>query len=276
MVLPVGKTRTLTSAFHQAGVKGVLYILLQKFKMTWRRGELWELGKFLGLRADIVRLDGCKFSIDEASVPANVIDLLLSNQYELPERKALKSFLNPELPLVELGACIGVLSCVSNRILHNPKNHVAVEANPVLLPILRSNRDLNSCHFTVINAAVAHGSESVVLNVSDNVLASSLHIQGENSVVIPAISLERLVSDYGFERCTLLCDIEGAELDVVAHEISTIRQHVDTIIMETHDRLVGKEPTMVMIDRLEAAGFNIARRDGDVLVFVNGPQHHSR
>jgi hypothetical protein len=33
---------------------------------------------------------------------------------------------------------------------------------------------------------------------------------------------------------------------------------------------------MVMIDRLEAAGFNIARRDGDVLVFVNGPQHHSR
>ena len=272
-VFSVGKTRTLTSVLYQAGVKGVLDLIVRKLKMTWRSGEVWELGRFLGRPTGIVRLDGCRFTIDKTSVPANVINLLLSHQYELPERVALKSFLNPSLPLVELGACIGVLSCVSNRVLQNPENHVAVEANPELLPLLQENRDRNLCHFTIVHAALAHGAPSVTLNVSDNVLASSLQVENAREVVVPAISLERLINDFKFQRCTLLCDIEGAEVDLVENEIATIAERVETIIMETHERLVGEDVTLQMIKRLETAGFHIAQRDGDVFVFVNGGGH---
>ena len=124
---------------------------------------------------DIMRLDGCKFSIAKDPVPANVVDLLLLDRYEEPERKALKKFLDPELPVVELGACIGVVSCLTNRRLHKPNKHVVVEANPALLPLLEQNRDRNDCQFKIVHAAVSHGARTITFNVDDNILASSVH-----------------------------------------------------------------------------------------------------
>lgn len=270
------KRRTLSATFHRVGIKGVLDLILQKAKMTWRTGEVWELGKFLGQPSEIVRLEGCRFSIDRKSVPANVIDLLLSHRYEQPEREALKLFLNPELPIIEFGACIGVVSCVSNRMLHKPTDHVVVEANPALLPLLQENRDRNDCHFTIVHAAVAHGVETIALNLSDNVLASSLQLKTNRAVVAPAVKLGDLLKDFGYERCTLLCDIEGSEVELVQHEIEIISERVVTIMMETHERLVGEKPTLAMIESLQNAGFDIAHRDGDVLVLVNGRLHGRR
>jgi len=134
--VPAHKARILSRAFQQDGARGVLDVLAYKLKSTWRRGEVWQLGRFVGMPTDIVRLDGCKFSIAQDRVPANVVDLLLSDLYEEPERKALTRFVNPELPVVELGACIGVVSCLTNRRLRAPEKHVVVEANPALLPLL--------------------------------------------------------------------------------------------------------------------------------------------
>ncbi|HET9480056.1 MAG TPA: hypothetical protein VFO72_11955, partial [Pyrinomonadaceae bacterium] len=134
------KTLTLTRVFQQDGPRGVFALMLQKLLMTWRRGEVWELGKFIGRSSRIARLDGCKFTIDPAVVPANVTYLLLTNQYEQPEREALNRFLDRDVPVVELGACAGVISCLTNRRLTDPKRHVVVEANPAMQPVLEENR----------------------------------------------------------------------------------------------------------------------------------------
>lgn len=268
MSVSLQKTRVLSRAFQQDGARGVLEVLAQKLKSTWRRGEVWQLGRFLGMPTDIVRLDGCKFTIDREFVPANVIDLLLSQRYEEPERKALKIFLNPDLPVVELGACIGVVSCLVNRRLRKPENHVVVEANSALLPILEHNRARNSCHFKIVNGAVAYDGERISFNVSENILASSIH--GEDQpVMVSTVTLQRLLDQYGFERATLICDIEGAELQLVEHELKTLSERVDVIIIELHDRIVGDAPTQQMLARLETAGFEIVNRDGDVVVLVS-------
>ena len=269
MALAEQKARILSRAFQKDGARGVVGVLAQKLKATWRRGEVWQLGRFLGMTTDIVRVDGCKFTIDKSVVPQNVIDLLLSHQYEEPERQALKEYLDPNVPVVELGACIGVVSCLSNRLLRHPEKHVVVEANPALLPILRHNRERNKCRFEIVHGAVSYGAETITFNVNENILASSLQGGKQQAVVVSTVTLERLIKDHDFERVTLLSDIEGGELQLVANEIEMLRKRVGTIIMELHDRIVGEAPTRQMLANLEAAGFKIAKRDGDVIVLQN-------
>ena len=266
MSVPAQKARILSRAFQQDGARGVVDVLASKLKSTWRRGEVWQLGRFVGLRTDIVRVDGCKFSIAADRVPANVVDLLLSDLYEEPERKALTKFVHRELPVVELGACIGVVSCLTNRRLRQPEKHVVVEANPALLPLLEDNRARNGCQFKIINAAVSYGAETITFNVDDNILASSVHSGERHGVEVETTTLERLLNQHGFARATLICDIEGAELQLVEHELQTLSARVATIIMELHDRIVGHEPTERMLTRLGSAGFKVVNRDGDVVV----------
>lgn len=266
MSVALSKTRILSEAFQRDGARGVLDVFLQKVLKTWRRGEVWQLGRFVGMPTEIVRLDGCKFTLDETLLPAKVIDLLLEDHYEEPEREALKQFLDPELPVIELGACLGVISCLTNRRLLHPEKHVVVEANPALAPLIEQNRERNRCRFKIVNAAVTYGGETIAFNVSDNILASSLHAEEQQSVVVSTVTLRRLLEKHGFERVTLICDIEGAELELVENEVDVLRERVSTIIMELHDRIVGDEPTKRMLERLQSAGFQILSKDRDVVV----------
>ena len=44
--------------------------------------------------------------------------------------------LRRDLPVVELGGSIGVVACVTNRLLKDRKAHLVVEANPLAIPHL--------------------------------------------------------------------------------------------------------------------------------------------
>lgn len=266
MSATVSKSRVLSRAFQQDGAWGVLDVLVQKLQITWRRGEVWQLGRFVGMPTEIVRLDGCKFTLDEKLLPANVVDLLLENNYEGPERDALKKYLDPEFPVIELGACLGIVSCLTNRRLRQPEKHVVVEANPTLVPMLAENRERNGCSFRIVHAALSYGADRITFKVNDNILASSLNGDEQRAVVVSTVTLQLLLEETGFERATLICDIEGAELHLVEHELDLLRERVSTIIMELHDRMVGDEPTKQMLERLESVGFRIVSKDRDVVV----------
>lgn len=266
MSATVSKSRVLSKAFQRDGARGVLDVLVQKLQITWRRGEVWQLGRFVGMPTQIVRLDGCKFTLDEKLLPANVVDLLLENNYEAPEREALKKYLDPELPVIELGGCLGIVSCLTNRRLRQPEKHIVVEANPTLVPLLAQNRERNGCSFKIVLAALSYGADRITFKVNDNILASSLNGDEQRAVVVSTVTLQLLLDEMGFERVTLICDIEGAELQLVEHELDVLREHVSTIIMELHDRMVGDEPTQRMLERLESVGFRIVSKDRDVVV----------
>ncbi len=266
MSATVSKSRILSRAFQQDGARGVLDVLVRKLQKTWRRGEVWQLGRFVGMRTEIVRLDGCKFTLDEKSLPANVVHLLLENNYEAPERDALKKYLDPELPVIELGGCLGIVSCITNRRLRQPEKHVVVEANRTLAPLLAGNRDRNGCSFKIVHAALSYGADRINFKVNDNILASSLNGEAQRGVLVSTVTLQLLLDETGFERVTLICDIEGAELQLVEHELDLLRERVSMIIMELHDRMVGDEPTQRMLERLESVGFRMVSKDRDVVV----------
>ncbi len=78
------------------------------------------------------------------------------DQYEIDERRLIKQFVRPEDSVIELGACLGVVSCVTNRLLQNPSRHLVVEANPYLISWLAQNRSLNGSEFIIEHCAVGN------------------------------------------------------------------------------------------------------------------------
>ena len=107
-----------------------------------------------GRPSAVARLDGCRFRLDTPEVSDALRYLLLSGKHEKSERILVKKYVDADLPLVELGGALGVVSCVANKLLTRPDQHVVVAANPALIPILLDNRDRNGCRFTVVNRAI--------------------------------------------------------------------------------------------------------------------------
>jgi FkbM family methyltransferase len=147
--------------------------------------------------------------------------------------------------------------------------HVVVEANPALVPLLMQNRDLNGCRFAVLNRAVAHGAPVMEFHVADDVLSSSLHVPGRQSVAVPTTTLRGVLDEQQFERCTVICDIEGAELELVEHESDTLSSRVAMLIVELHDRLVGPAQASRIRKMLDDAGFEPVDRVWETIAFRN-------
>jgi FkbM family methyltransferase len=212
-----------------------------------------------------VRLDDCTF--DLAGITNDSIRIeLIANQYELPERQAVIRYLRRDLPVVELGASMGVVACMTNKLLKDPTAHVVVEANPLAIPQLELNRKLNGRRFQILNCAIAYGADSISFRPSSDMAASSITRDGEESpVTVQTISLGQLVHDRGFKRFNLVCDIEGLEYDLVCQEADVLK-NADTIIMETHARYIGEEKFAAMMTKLGELGFRTVEQIGFVVV----------
>jgi hypothetical protein len=74
-----------------------------------------------------------------------------------------------------------------------------------------------------------------------------------------------LITHRGFNRFTLICDIEGVEYDLVCQE-TEVPKNADTIIMETHDRFIGTEKSGLMMTKLEGLGFSLVEKTEFVVV----------
>lgn len=241
------KARTFVRVLRHDGLKKSFELASMKVNSC--------LGKVIEKRGNLVKLDGCRFSVDSASIPAEIKGYFFFNRYEHPERKAVRKFLNPKLPVVELGGAIGVVACITNRKLVNPRNHVVVEPNPALLSLLQSNRDNNSCVFSILPGAIDYNCSVTTFYRSDNYLGSSLDNKYGEPIPVTAVTLGQIVDKFGFETCTLICDIEGGEYELVAQESHVLQQRVKTLVLEVHDWVLGSLAVDQMLTGLSRIGF---------------------
>lgn len=208
----------------------------------------------LSKRKTHVRIDGCRFDIQEIRDPFTRL-LLLKGVYEKIERRAAVRHICPDTPVLELGGCIGVVACTTNRLLRNPRAHVVVEANPLVIPQLQRNRDANGCQFEIVNCAVAYDAESVTFCPAGNFVGNSLNGNGElPPVTVGAMRLSQLVAERGFRRFTLLCDIEGSECAMVEQDGEVLR-NAELIVLESHPGIVGASRAEQTCLRLKELGF---------------------
>ncbi len=277
------------SLFATGGVGGVLGALayqppvkrllapLRYFSPTfWRHWDNPVLGRWVELRGNRASIDGCTFSLDSRAIPTGLKALFLFNRYERAERDALRRHLDPLLPVVEFGGSLGVVACILNRLLKEPTRHVVIEANAAMLPVLEENKRRNDCQFQVMHRAIAYGAPTVTFFEDDDFLQGSV-LSGRTGyegrprreVSVTAVSLREIVDSHAFDRCTLVCDIEGAEIHLVEHELGILRDRVHTMIMETHPGAVGAESVQRMMDALQNAGFEQVGGEAETVVLRN-------
>lgn len=217
-------------------------------------------------RKKVVALDGCRFELRH--VPDTSMKLeLLTGRYELPERNAACRYIRKEWPVVELGGCIGVVSCIANKLLENPRAHVVLEANPLVIPHLESNRDANSCSFKIINRALAYDSSTVTFNPLLDFWGNSLDNGAghEPPVTVPATQLRQILQEEQFEKYALICDIEGQEYELVMQEADALR-NAELIIMEVHPHKIGQENVQTLLSKLAGLGFKTIDQSALVVV----------
>ena len=277
-MLLASKLSTAKRVYKQDGISGLLAKMKQLVNVRahlqgWWWAEHPLIGRIVEWRGNIVHVDGLRFTVDHPAITRGVKALFVLNRYETPEREALRTYINPTLPVIELGASIGVISCLTNKKLLHPLKHVVVEANPDLIPLLESNRERNGCCFTVLHAGVGYSAEEVEFLISDSILASSAtrmdgRFRISRTVRIPTISLQNILDKFGFTECTLICDIECGEVELVHQEIDTIKKHVSTILMEIHNTTLDQQTVDSVVRTLNDAGFTLAHRIRKTYIFT--------
>jgi len=217
-----------------------------------------EVGKWTERLGNRTSVDGVAIQLDNPLVSTYFKGMMVLGWYEKYERSIIQKYLPTNEPVIELGASIGVVSCIVNSRLTRPEQHVVVEANPALIPTLKKNRELNRCHFTIIEAALGYGSDSITFFSNGLSLLGSIYYGGGQKMEVPTKTLQAIAENAGFRRFTLVSDIEGSEIGLIEHEMDFIREHVGLILMETHDDTpYGEEGVKLVVDNLTANGFEI-------------------
>lgn len=232
----------------------------------WRTRDRAWVGRLVS-HLGTVRVDGCRFDIRSPLISDELKCRMFYGRYERTERELLARHLPTHLPVVELGGGMGLVACIVNSLLEEPARHVVVEANAEMLPLIARNRALNFSQFHVVNAAIAYNSSHVSLKTGPDLLASQVQTGPVGDV--PALRLRDILERFKVGVCTLICDIEGAEIDLVNHEIDALQSHVATIVLEEHPEYCAEPLRAGMMKQLVEAGFESIDALRKVQVFRN-------
>jgi len=166
--------------------------------------------------------------------------------YEREEIAAIRRILRRDDVVLDLGASLGVTSCVVANIINNPNNLVSVEANPNLIENLRNNMELNNKNFIIKEGAVSYNNREVKFNFNGLSHSGSIykkrHLIGEEkevkygkyqSVTKTTITPMDLEKEFGKKFTFLSCDIEGEEFDMM-YELYSYFKDFNGMIIEFH------------------------------------------
>lgn len=186
----------------------------------------------------------------------------LFNTYEKEEAMYLSKYLSPEAKVIELGGCLGFVSCLTNKILNNKSKHIVLEANPNLIPWIEKNRNRNNCMFSIENAVISEENE-IPFYIHDLIVGGSLKRKTEKKVPIKGITFDALQKKYDTTFDTLLMDIEGGELELFRNHKNAI-SNFKTIFFEVHPfaGILTKREAQECEEILLELGFKLIKRDG--------------
>lgn len=200
--------------------------------------------------------DGLEFEVPRQHTRLRDRARFRTGTHESHERRLIKLFLPADACLLELGACLGVVSCVANRILIEPARHVAVEPNAELIPVLTRNRDRNASKFHIDQALVSRISDGTFY-VSDCPTTSSADKKIGPAVRVPVTTVEQLEARHHVCFDALLMDIQGGEHAFIAENPDLLRR-CRCVILEQHPHIIGPAAADAVRAQLRAFGLRLA------------------
>ena len=232
---------TLIGRFHQEVIRGLM-------------GAAFDLG---GGR---FRVDGCTLSIPKDLTTRSYRACFFDGSYEAEERGLIRKWVRAEDRVIELGACLGIVSCVTNRLLADKSKHLVIEANPFCIPSIYRNKELNNAGFLVEHCAVDTRPEVTFYLHPLYVVGGTSQRKSNRPCRVPAKSLEQLEREHGpFD--VLIIDIEGSELDVFQCSKKALNTY-RLVIAELHEFAIGADGVEQCRELLRTAGLTQVDRSG--------------
>ena len=209
-------------------------------------------GLVFDLKGGQFRADGCVFDIPKHLTTRGYRSCFLDGDYEDDERALIKKFLRPDDTVLECGACLGIVSCVTNSLLCDKSRHVVVEANPKVIPALYRNRTLNRAGFLIEHCAISSRSEETFYLHPKYIVGGTSQRPSDEVVRLPGRSVRELDARYG-PFTVLIMDIEGSELDAF-QAAGDLFSRYRLVIVELHPWAIGEAKVQQCRDILAAAG----------------------
>ena len=215
-----------------------------------------------------IRSRGMKFPKHPEIMQGKIRRLLRNNAYEAKESEAALRVVREGDVVVELGGGIGYMSTLVATKRAVKSVHV-FEANPNLIPYIRSvhaANDVTNAHVT--NAILGPRKGSVDFYVREPMLGSSMQVL-EGEIDPPSVKVDVLNAKQTFKEIganVLICDIEGAEVDLLPSiDLTGLR----AAIVETHPQWIGPTGINKVMRAFMDAGLAYYHRGshGKVLAF---------
>jgi len=197
------------------------------------RIELYENMRDV-IASGCAEISGVTLSIDE-NVSQLIVRTLVTGNYENHELMLAKSNVCAQDTVLELGSGIGYLA---NAISPLCRKYIAYEANPNLIPLIKSSRERNNTTFEIRNGIVLNKAGEVSFYITPDFWASSLvKPEGEYTTVpIKSFNKNDVVSE--IQPTVLIVDIEGGEYQFFKNlQCESVRK----IVLEIHPDVLSDD-----------------------------------
>lgn len=224
------------------------------------------LGRVISMLKTNVNFHGAQVNIKNPFLPYRVRAAVFWNLYESAEARLLKQWLPKDIPVIELGASLGIISKLIRHLTRQPI--YCVEANPLLISSIGFNLDSekNSKHY-IIQKAIHYSEDFVTFtwNEGDNLTG---RIDQAGAERVECITVSAIIQANQWSDIALVMDIEGAEIEIIKEDVQGL-QCCKIIIAELHtsyfgDRFYTVEDLSVLI---QDRGFKQVARDGNCFTF---------
>ena len=108
---------SLSHYFERLHRDGLATILKRKLDYRWGqfRVDNYTVGRLVELTGNKVWIEGLKFSVNCPDITTRHKSTIFFGLHEIEERALLNRWLPADLPIVEIGGGLGVVSCLANR-----------------------------------------------------------------------------------------------------------------------------------------------------------------
>lgn len=214
-----------------------------------------------------IRFNNVWICTDYSEISNYIKACLFWGLYEKQEAKFIQKYISNDLPVIELGASIGVISCITARKVF-PQNVYSVEASPSLIRIIENNLKLNQIdNCKVLNLALGSNTEVFFTPGKDNTVGTISDNRNENSVSVKCLPLSGIASSLKLQKFNLICDIEGSETDFLFGDPESLMA-CELMIIELHDTVARGNWVSAerLKERIVALGFSLLDSHGPVVV----------
>lgn len=206
------------------------------------------------------KINNVYLNIESELITRSLFGNIAFGDYEIDENKILRSTLEKDDILLELGTGLG-LNSISAAIINNNKV-ITYEGNPNLIPLIRLNMHKNCVDFSLKNEIVLSkmtGDASYTFNVVKDFWSSSTksNIGAEiiQKVEVPTSHINNILRDVN--PSYLVVDIEGGEEDFFEDCSFLIKSSIKKILVELHSNIIGEEKCSMVIQNIIKSGFKM-------------------